>query len=708
MIPKATKSEVYTNFEQNEQNTSYASVQMNKEMFKLLSSDIYRNKIRALIRELLTNAVDSHVAANTLHKKIKIKAPTSLDPQFSVRDYGTGLSDEMVHKCFLSYGFSTKRDSNDFNGQFGIGAKVTFSYSQSFMITSFFEGVKTIFNLYINESGIPTSTVVYKESTDEENGIEISISIFKEDFNQFEREIHHVLAIFMKGEFEVHGISNQVVPIKDTIEMLSENMGIIPIVYATNPPQTRFCVVQENVMYPLDETRMMNILEGVNLISDETYTFSRKFTLVLFAENGTLSYTASREEIENTQENYDYIEKELFKDFHLVCEKYIVDRIKKINNQFEACIFDNNINDMFIMSDDLEAMKFREHGFYCNSNYFFKDIKDFISDYGVEFTGSTLMFNVKKDANNEPTSLSIHVGKIIEKRIKIFIVDDKKKWKLKLSFIKNNREKNDTTYIVIKNYEHFQKNGLPDYFTDCGDYIEIIMASAITLETTVREKPGKWFCQKANLIDMVRLDDLVDQNEKVYVVYISNGGFYSKFLNTRTDFNMHIFYSLNGNFFYEHEKIIFARNSRKPNIENRHPNCVDAFDELVKRIKNKHPFSDFESLYKYNNDDGVISYSVNRFLETLFEKIPNAPMNEIYKEYVTFIGFPKSIVDTIFKFFDLKIIYEKDYKVIANEIETIYNYYMENYPLIVSSNLSYSVKYEPKVIDNIKQLLGVE
>ena len=48
--------------------------------FNILSSGLYANKIRAIIRELSCNAVDSHVAAGKADVPFEIHLPNSLDP----------------------------------------------------------------------------------------------------------------------------------------------------------------------------------------------------------------------------------------------------------------------------------------------------------------------------------------------------------------------------------------------------------------------------------------------------------------------------------------------------------------------------------------------------------------------------------------------------------------------------------------------------
>ena len=62
--------------------------------FKILSDGLYSNKIRAIVRELSCNAVDSHVAADKENVPFEVHLPTMLEPWFSVKDFGIGLDND--------------------------------------------------------------------------------------------------------------------------------------------------------------------------------------------------------------------------------------------------------------------------------------------------------------------------------------------------------------------------------------------------------------------------------------------------------------------------------------------------------------------------------------------------------------------------------------------------------------------------------------
>ena len=115
-----------------------------KHAFQLLSSGLYTNKIQAVIRELSCNAADAHVLNSNQKTAFDVKLPNRLDSQFYVRDYGPGLSDDGVMNLYTTYFESTKSESNDFTGGFGVGSKSPFAYTDMFTVESIHTGVTRI------------------------------------------------------------------------------------------------------------------------------------------------------------------------------------------------------------------------------------------------------------------------------------------------------------------------------------------------------------------------------------------------------------------------------------------------------------------------------------------------------------------------------------------------------------------------------------
>lgn len=177
--------------------TAYQVAQTAKVM-DMFSNMLYKNKIRAVIRELSTNAWDAHVMAGTTDKVPNIHLPSLSDPEFRLRDFGTGMSQEALEEMYQTYGASNKTHSNDFNGCMGIGSKSPFAYANSFVTTSYHNGKKYVYVNAKDRTGMPSMQKMLEEDTNEVNGLEISFAVDKSDIDEFKSEAEDVLRRFPK------------------------------------------------------------------------------------------------------------------------------------------------------------------------------------------------------------------------------------------------------------------------------------------------------------------------------------------------------------------------------------------------------------------------------------------------------------------------------------------------------------------------------
>jgi hypothetical protein len=165
--------------------------------FNILSSGLYANKVRAIVRELSCNAVDSHIAAGKQGTPFDVHLPNTLEPWFSIRDYGTGLTHDQVTSIYTTYFESTKTNSNEFIGALGLGSKSPFSYTDNFTVTAVKDGRKGIYTAFINEQGVPSIALMTTEATDEPSGVEVKFSVNdRYDFSKFADEARTVYTYF--------------------------------------------------------------------------------------------------------------------------------------------------------------------------------------------------------------------------------------------------------------------------------------------------------------------------------------------------------------------------------------------------------------------------------------------------------------------------------------------------------------------------------
>lgn len=171
--------------------------------FMVLSSTLYTNKIRAFVREICCNACDSRPGG----ADFTVNLPSVLEPNFVVRDYGTGISEENMFHIYTTYFESTKEDTNDDIGGFGLGSKSPFAYTTSFEVTSYFGGKMTVYSVFLDNSE-PNIVKLHETESDEPTGLKVSVPIKSEHFGDVEREALFILRDFDSFNCDHHAFDD--------------------------------------------------------------------------------------------------------------------------------------------------------------------------------------------------------------------------------------------------------------------------------------------------------------------------------------------------------------------------------------------------------------------------------------------------------------------------------------------------------------------
>ena len=224
----------------------------------LLRNQIYSNKILAVIREYTTNAVDSHNDVGKEDIPILVNLPTRFNPHFTVRDYGNGLSHDDVCNIYVRYCKSTKRQSNAFTGQLGIGCKSGFAYGDSFTVTSYHKGTKTTYVAQIDETSQGKIIKMDESKSKEPSGIEIKVAVADEDVDSFQEEALDLFKYF-KIKPKVTGSDK---PIKDFKTILEGDDWYIveqQSSYNYYRSSNRAIAIMGNIGYPIDFNVVKNL-----------------------------------------------------------------------------------------------------------------------------------------------------------------------------------------------------------------------------------------------------------------------------------------------------------------------------------------------------------------------------------------------------------------------------------------------------------------
>ena len=159
----------------------------------------YSNTRLAVVREISANALDANLEANS-SRKIEVKLPTSMNPTFSVRDFGGGLSKEDVFGLYSKYGKSTKRTSNNYIGAFGIGKFAPLSYGDNFTCVSYHGGMKRSYNVFVNEDDDTKIVQLHEEPSNEPNGLCIEVAVSEGDIGEFKNITQKFFKFFSEEE----------------------------------------------------------------------------------------------------------------------------------------------------------------------------------------------------------------------------------------------------------------------------------------------------------------------------------------------------------------------------------------------------------------------------------------------------------------------------------------------------------------------------
>lgn len=268
--------------------TSQATITMTPEMFALLSSGVYTHKERAVIRELSCNCVDAHKEAGKEDVPFQVHLPTTFEPYFEVRDFGTGLSHEKVMKLYLDYGNSTKNGSNDYIGAMGIGSKSPFAIAQSFTVASYYNGEVRKYSVYM-EAGLPQITLLTTNPTTEPNGLAVRVAVADNKRSVFAYEAGRVYAYF-----PVKPVSNITYDDRFAgLELITKREGKyaaysnIESYHRGNG--TKASVIMGNIEYPISINELYDVPRFFNDSVDK---------LDIYLPIGSVAITASREALQ--------------------------------------------------------------------------------------------------------------------------------------------------------------------------------------------------------------------------------------------------------------------------------------------------------------------------------------------------------------------------------------------------------------------------
>lgn len=130
-------------FNSNAAQSKAMSVEQSADLLATLSRNLYSDSILATVREVLFNARDAHIRANT---KLPVEV-TNTTTLLTIQDFGAGIPHEDFENIYGIYGASTKRNDLTQTGGFGLGCKAPFSTTNTFSVRNTHGGKTVVYSL---------------------------------------------------------------------------------------------------------------------------------------------------------------------------------------------------------------------------------------------------------------------------------------------------------------------------------------------------------------------------------------------------------------------------------------------------------------------------------------------------------------------------------------------------------------------------------
>lgn len=336
---------------------------------KYLRDSIYSDKVRAVVHELIANALDEH-------RKYHVAAPVQTGIRnngsgysFYVRDFAKGLSEKDVREVFGMYANSTKLENNNQQGCFGIGSKSFHSYTDTFFVDSHFEGFKKTYACALGGDEMNVSVGhIYQvgEEPSNETGLEVYGDVKSSDLSNFSKKIRDFVSV-SPDNIVADIIGESVEPIKPSFETKLGNYNMRVLKYYSH----------EKLYFQMGG----NTYQQSNFYGDGGGRIKDAHIVVIDIPIGDCSVTLSRESFEQTSKNTAVLNE---------IEKLMQEYVEQDMVQFK----DKKILDL--VGDSLSGLKnYESEAFRYLVQDIYSDCWDFVKSISLQGTGTQMTQNGK-------------------------------------------------------------------------------------------------------------------------------------------------------------------------------------------------------------------------------------------------------------------------------------------------------------------------
>jgi hypothetical protein len=174
-------------------------IALTPKMYSMMSDRLYTDRVGSVVREVCSNAWDAmkmrSIASGLPQEPFKVTLPTDLEPHFIVEDTGPGMPDDVAQDLYSTLGLSTKEDTNDQIGAFGLGSKSPFAVTDTFTVENTYDGVTHHYLCFKSESGLPSILKTGETVDGRPNGVKVMIPAAGNKYAEYKRALTRQLIV---------------------------------------------------------------------------------------------------------------------------------------------------------------------------------------------------------------------------------------------------------------------------------------------------------------------------------------------------------------------------------------------------------------------------------------------------------------------------------------------------------------------------------
>jgi len=249
---------------------------------------LYSDKITAILRELGCNAADSHTEAGKSDIPFEVKLPNNFDTTFYIQDYGTGIKPEDIDNVYTVCFRSTKDQSNNQTGCWGLGSKTPFGYVDNFVVENIYDGTKYTYAMYLDDERSPSYRLMGQVACPGQcNGLKVVINVNKADIQDWVGKAQTVFSSF-KDKPKILGCAS----------------------FKFNTPEVLFSIDNINIIKRVNDNDYSRLIMGNIAYKLQHYAnIPDNCYFVVYANIGDVDIVVNRESLDHTTKTNTYIRK---------------------------------------------------------------------------------------------------------------------------------------------------------------------------------------------------------------------------------------------------------------------------------------------------------------------------------------------------------------------------------------------------------------